>query len=63
MNRISGHYARRNDSLPVTERCARVMTWNGFQIIMVIDPDCMFVNSMDIVVEEGAPIAQVYVII
>jgi len=27
-------------------------------IIMVIDPDCMFVNRMDIVVEEGAPIAQ-----
>ena len=28
------------------------------QIIMVIDPDCMFVNRMDIVVDEGSPIAQ-----
>ena len=30
------------------------------QIIMVIDPDCMFVNRMDIVVDEGTPIAQVF---
>eukprot|EP00291_Cryptomonas_curvata_P007075 CAMPEP_0172183900 /NCGR_PEP_ID=MMETSP1050-20130122/19262_1 /TAXON_ID=233186 /ORGANISM="Cryptomonas curvata, Strain CCAP979/52" /LENGTH=252 /DNA_ID=CAMNT_0012857609 /DNA_START=1954 /DNA_END=2712 /DNA_ORIENTATION=- len=27
-------------------------------IILVIDPDCMFVSPMNIVVEEGAPIAQ-----
>jgi hypothetical protein len=27
---------------------------------MVIDPDCMFVNRMNFVVEEGAPIAQVH---
>ena len=29
------------------------------QIIIIVDPDCMFVRPIDIVVEQGAPIAQV----
>ena len=27
-------------------------------IVIVVDPDCMFVKPMDIVVEQGSPVAQ-----
>jgi hypothetical protein len=27
-------------------------------VIIVVDPDCMFVSKLEVMVEEGAPIAQ-----
>ena len=30
------------------------------QIILIVDPDCMFVRPIDYIIEAGAPIAQVW---